>query len=82
VPACLLVPALSWGSWVRDTRALVRLWCESERVVQSRCIAIVIMDEAELLKDEILNLRKKLMEKEAMLRQHLTQVRIVKLRCR
>jgi hypothetical protein len=40
------------------------------------------MDAAEVLKDEILNLRKILMEKEAVLRQHLTQVRIVNVRCR
>jgi hypothetical protein len=39
------------------------------------------MDRAGLLESEILNLRKELMEKEAMLR-HLNQVRIVKVRCR
>lgn len=39
------------------------------------------MDPVQLLQDEILNLRKKLMEKEAMLKQHMNQVRIVKVRC-
>jgi hypothetical protein len=40
------------------------------------------MEPPELLLDEILDLKKKLMEKEAMLRQHLDQVRIVKMKCR
>lgn len=35
----------------------------------------------ELLLDEILNLKKKLMEKETML-QHLDQVRIVRMKCK
>jgi hypothetical protein len=39
------------------------------------------MDEVELLQEEILNLRKKLMEKEAMLKQHMNKVRIVKVKC-
>lgn len=34
-----------------------------------------------MLQDEILNLRKKLKEQEAMLKQHMNQVRIVKVRC-
>lgn len=37
------------------------------------------MEPPELLLDEILNLKKKLKEKEAMLRQHLDQVRSVKM---
>jgi hypothetical protein len=40
------------------------------------------MEPPELLLDEILNLKKQLMEKEALLRQHLDQVRIVKMKCR
>jgi len=40
------------------------------------------VEAPELLLDEILNLKKKLMEKEAMLRQHLDQVRIVRKKCK
>jgi len=40
------------------------------------------VEPPELLLGEILNLKKKLMDKEAMLRQHLDQVRIVKVKCK
>ena len=39
------------------------------------------MEPPELLLDEILNLKKKLMEKESMLPQRLDQVRIVRKKC-
>ncbi|XP_023707636.2 adenylyltransferase and sulfurtransferase MOCS3 isoform X2 [Cryptotermes secundus] len=50
----------------------IRLCCHVvERYI---CVFIIVMDVVDLLKDEILNLRKKLMEKEAVLRQHQTQM--------
>ena len=38
------------------------------------------MEPPELLLDEVLNLKKKLMEKEATLPQHLDQVRVVRMK--